>query len=66
MRRFIFNTAVLSAVAGAWGPIQASRHGPRDWRLALMWVGWGISVAIAVGTVVEETKAYRALEAGED
>ena len=59
MRRFIFNTHVLGAVAGAWGPIQATRHGPRDWRLALLWVGWGLSVAVAVGTVVEEAKAER-------
>lgn len=56
MRRFIFNTSVLSAVAGAWGVVQTTRTGPRDWRLALMWVSWGISVAIAVGTVIEETQ----------
>jgi len=66
MRRIILNTSVLSAVIGVWGPVQATRHGPRDWKLALMWVSWGISVAIAVGTVVEETKAYRALEELDD
>lgn len=64
MRRFLLNGAVLGAVAGAWGPIQATRHGPRDWRLALMWVSWGLAVAVAIGTVAEETKAYRELEAG--
>ncbi|HTN56676.1 MAG TPA: hypothetical protein VL043_00260 [Protaetiibacter sp.] len=56
MRKFIFNTSVLSSLFGAVGVIQASRKGPRDWRLILMWVGWACSVAIAVGTVVEESK----------
>ena len=52
----------LGAVVGVWGPIQASRKGPRDWRLALMWVSWGLAVAVAVGGVIEES---RAIEAGE-
>lgn len=66
MRKFILNTSVLSAVASAWGVVQATRSGPRDWRLALMWVSWGISVAIAVGTVIEESKEeQREIERGE-
>ena len=56
MRKFIFNTSVLSSLFGAVGVIQATRKGPRDWRLILMWIGWASSVAIAVGTVVEESK----------
>ncbi len=56
MRKFIFNTSVLSSLFGAVGVIQATRKGPRDWRLILMWVGWACSVAIAVGTVVDEQK----------
>lgn len=63
MRKYLLSPAVLGAVVGAWGPIQASRKGPRDWRLALLWVSWGISVAIAIGTVAEEA---RAIEAGAD
>ncbi|TXK16315.1 hypothetical protein [Homoserinibacter sp. GY 40078] len=56
MRKFILNSSVLSSVFGAVGVIQASRKGPRDWRLILMWVSWACSVAIAIGTVVQETK----------
>jgi hypothetical protein len=57
VRKFILNTSVLSAVAGGWGVVQTTRHGPRDWRLVLMYVSWGISIAIAVGTVIEQSKA---------
>lgn len=56
VRKFILNTSVLGSLFGAVGVIQATRRGPRDWRLILMWISWGCSVAIAVGTVVEESK----------
>jgi len=66
MRRYIFNGAMLGAAFGAIGVIRQTVKGPRDWKLALQWVSWGISVAIAVGTVVEENRERRALEAGGD
>lgn len=65
MRRVIFNTAVLGAAAGVVGAIRATARGPRDWRLVLVWVSWGINVAIAVGTVVEERRAAAALDEAE-
>ena len=62
MRRYIFNAAVLGAVAGVVPAIRQSVRGPRDWRLALVWVGWGINVAIAVGTVIEHNRLDREAE----
>lgn len=56
MRKFLFNASVLSALFSAISVVQTTRRGPRDWRLVLMWVSWAASLAIAVGTVVEETK----------
>lgn len=56
MRRFIFNTSVLGALFGVFGVIQTTRRGPRDWRLVLAWISWGLTVAIAVGTVIEDSK----------
>lgn len=56
MRKYLLNGAILSSVFGAVGVIKTSKDGPRDWRLALMWISWGISVAIAVGTVIEDNK----------
>jgi hypothetical protein len=48
---------MLGALFGAWGIAKVTRRGPRDWRLLLMWISWGITVAIAVGTVIEEANA---------
>lgn len=56
MRRFLFNGAVIGAAFSAVGVINQTRTGPRDWRLALLWVSWGISVALAVGSVLDEQK----------
>jgi hypothetical protein len=56
MRKFLFSGAVISALFSGVGVANATRQGPRDWRLILMWVSWGLSVAIAVGTVIEENK----------
>lgn len=58
MRKFIFNFSVLSALFGAVGLAKTTSVGPRDWRLALLWVAWGINVAIAVGSVIEQNKEH--------
>jgi len=62
MRKFLFNTTLLSAIVGGWGTLQATRKGPRDWRLILMWVSWGATVAIAVGTIAEQARDNDELE----
>ena len=54
MRKYLFNSAIITAAVSAVGVVKATRSGPRDWRLVLMWVSWGISVAIAVGTIIED------------
>jgi len=56
MRKFMFSGTVLSALFGGLSTVQASRKGPHDWRLALMWISWGLTVAIAVGTVIKESE----------
>ena len=56
MRKYLFNFSVLSAIFGAAGLVRTTTSGPRDWRLILLWVGWAINVAIAIGTVAEQAK----------
>ncbi len=62
MRKYILNSSVLGALFGGVGVVQATRNGPRDWRLILMWVSWLATVAVAVGTVAEEAKESNELE----
>jgi hypothetical protein len=56
MRKLLFNASVLGAVFGGFTAVRATLRGPRDWRLILVWLGWGISVALAVADVVAEAK----------
>ena len=65
MRKFLFNGAMIGVVAGGWNILQATRHGPRDWRLVLTWIGWGLSVAVAVGNVVKDADE-KSLTASDD
>lgn len=62
MRKYLFSRTLLSAVFGGWGILQTTRKGPKDWRLLLMWISWGLSVAIAVGTVIEKSHDAEQLE----
>ncbi|AMM21314.1 hypothetical protein AX769_15740 [Frondihabitans sp. PAMC 28766] len=51
MRKFIFNGAVISGIFSGISALRATKSGPRDWRLALLWVSWAASIAIAIGNV---------------
>ena len=56
MRKFLLNTSVLSAAFGALGLAKTTKNGPRDWRLILLWLSWGATLAIAIGTVIEKSR----------
>ena len=56
MRKYLFNGAVISAAVGLWTTVRSSQNGPRDWRLPLMWINAAISLALAVGAVVQESR----------
>ncbi|MEY9950616.1 hypothetical protein [Leifsonia sp. EB34] len=56
MRKYIFNGAIISAVIGLWTTVQSTKEGRRDWRVVLMWISAAISVVIAVGSVLEESR----------
>ncbi len=56
MRKYVFNGAVISALIGLWTTIQSTRSGVRDWRVPLLWINAGISLVIAIGAVIEESK----------
>jgi nitric oxide reductase NorE protein len=58
MRKYLFNGAVITAAIGLWTTIKSSKDGPRDWRIPLMWINAGISLALAVGAVFPILKMF--------
>jgi cytochrome c oxidase assembly factor CtaG len=55
-RKFIFNAGVLTSAFSFLGLARTTRRGPRDWRLVLMWVSALVGLALAVGSVIEESR----------
>lgn len=64
MRKYLFNGAVISAAIGLWTTIQSSKSGPRDWRVPLMWINAAISLVIAIGAVIADSKEAEERERG--
>jgi hypothetical protein len=62
MRKYLFSGAVLSAIFSGIGVVRSTVAGPRDWRLLLMWISWAASLAIAIGTVVDESERAELLD----
>lgn len=56
MRKFLFSPGIWGSLFGGIGVIRATTNGPRDWRLVLQWIVFGATVALAVGTVIEQSK----------
>ncbi|PJJ55263.1 hypothetical protein [Compostimonas suwonensis] len=60
MRKYVLNAHIWGALIGVVTTVMAARKGPRDWRLVLTIIGAGISLAVAIGTVVEESRELEA------
>jgi hypothetical protein len=56
MRKYLLNGGVIGAVFGLLSPLQATRKGPRDWRLIFVWASWALALAIAVVTVRDQSE----------
>jgi hypothetical protein len=60
MRQYIFGTGLLSAITGGITLLRALRNDePFTWRTALAWLSWGITLALAIGSVVDTRRARR-------
>ncbi len=52
MRRFLFSSSLISALASGASVVRQTVRGPRDWKLILLWASWLISVVLAVTSVL--------------
>jgi hypothetical protein len=56
VRKFLLSPGLWTSLFPVIGIARTTKDGPRDWRTVLMWVSWGIGVALAVGTVLDRAR----------
>ncbi len=60
MRKYLFGTGLLSAITSGLTLLRSLRsNDPFTWRQALGWLSWGITLALAIGSVVDTRRAGR-------
>lgn len=58
MRKYLFGTGLVSAVISGMTLLRTLRDdAPFTWRTALAWLSWGITLALAIGAVVDTRRA---------
>ncbi|MGA7148031.1 MAG: hypothetical protein WBX17_06045 [Microbacterium sp.] len=58
MRKYLFGTGLLTAITGGLTLLRGMREdAPFTWRSVLGWVSWGISLALAIGAIVDIRRA---------
>lgn len=60
MRKYLFGTGLIGAVTSGITLLRALRGDePFTWRVALAWASWGITLALAIGAIVDTRRASR-------
>ena len=60
MRKYLFGTGIISAVFSGLTLLRGMREdAPFTWRTALAALSWGISLALAIGAIVDTRRASR-------
>ena len=67
MRKYIFGTGIITAITGGITLLRGLRSDEQfTWRVALAWLSWGISLALAIGAIVDTRRASRGALIAED
>lgn len=59
MKKFLLNGSFLSAIFSIFGLIKQTVSGKRDWKLALFWVSWIVSLVAIIATITDEDEFER-------
>lgn len=51
MRRFLMNGTFISTLFSGFGLIKTTVSGKRDWKLALLWISWILSLVAIVAAI---------------
>ncbi|MCB1298827.1 MAG: hypothetical protein KDB08_07590 [Microthrixaceae bacterium] len=57
MRNYLFGTGIIGAITSGLTLLRGLREGAFTWRTALAWASWGITLALAIGAMVDVRRA---------
>jgi hypothetical protein len=66
MRKYLFGTGIIGAVMSGLTLLRGSRDAQFTWREALAWLSWGITLALAIGSIIDTRRASRGILISED
>lgn len=61
MRNYLFASGLFGAITSGIALLRGTRDAPITWRAVLAWLSWGITIALAVGAILD----FRRDERGE-
>jgi hypothetical protein len=56
---YLFGTGLIGAITAGTTLLRGTRHAPITWRGILAWVSWGITLALAIGAVIDTRRAEK-------
>lgn len=66
MRNYVFGSGLFAAVTSGIALLRGTKDTPITWRALLAWLSWGITLALAVGAVVDMRRERRGVEVAPD
>jgi len=67
MRKYLFGTGLFTAFTGGVTLLRGLREKePFTWRQVLAWISWGISLALAIGAIVDLRRAASGKDIAKD
>lgn len=58
MRKYLFGTGIIGAFTSGLALLRGLREEERfTWRVALAWLSWGVTLALAIGAIVDVRRA---------
>jgi hypothetical protein len=60
MKKFLLNGSFLSAVFSVFGLVKETVSGKRDWKLALLWASWILSLVAIVAAITDPDEDHEA------
>lgn len=60
MRKYLFGTGIIGAITSGMTLLRSAREQDATWRTVIAWLSWGLSLALAIGSIVEVRRDAKA------